>query len=372
MNKRLELKRDFEEGAQSNAGQSAGPVGSFDGWIKLYDILRLLIQKRLFVATFTLAVMVGAITLTLLIPNEYDSYASILPSGQSDKLADLKTLTGIGTSRTDENSSELFPTIIRSHLLINSLIDESFTFEDGTRNLTMTLGEYFEENNRDKLLGELDDIISVKSNKKTGVISVKVRTEYPAFSQLILTRLLSELENFNLHKRRSRGKENATYLARQMKTKKDELREAEEQLESFRRLNRNWAISSNPDILLNLGRLERQVEVKTGTYLFLARELEAAKFDAQKDVPIVRILDKPTLPTTKATPQRATTVALSTVMAFLLSLTIVAGSETLRRLKNGPEQTSYASYREDLALAFPRMNRLLTKNVGREKEKAVL
>lgn len=372
MYKRLELKRNSSEGTDTAASKSAASERNFDNWIKLYDLLRLLIQKRLFVTTFTLGVAVVALTVTLLIPNKYDSYASILPSGQSDKLADLKSLTGIGTSKTDENSSELFPSIIRSHLLKVSLIERPFTFEDKAKSRTLTLSEYFAENNRDNLLRKLDGIISVKSNKKTGVISVKVRTEYPALSQKILSRLLSELENFNLHKRRSRGKENATYLARQMSQKKDELRNAEERLENFRKLNRNWASSNNPDILLNLGRFEREVEVKTGTYLFLSRELEAAKFDAQKDVPIVRILDKPTFPTTKASPQRTTTVAVATVMAFLIALTIVGGTETLRRLKNGPEKTAYASYRDDLAQAFPRMNRLLTRESGREKEEVAL
>jgi len=91
-----------------------------------------------------------------------------------------------------------------------------------------------------------------------------------------------------------------------------------------------------------------------------------AKLDAQKDVPIVRILDAPSLPTVKSGPKRASMIVIITVMAFFTIFLIVVIMEAVRRQKNSIWQDSYMACREDFSRAFPRTSRLI--EISKSKE----
>jgi len=263
MTRRIAFKH-VNDNVNDNVERMDSPDGSS---IDIFGIARLLIQKRRLIVTFTVGVMFVAASIFFMIPDRFESIATILPSGQTDKFSELKNLTGFGMAASSENSSELFPSIIKSHLVNNILIDRNFTFEQDGESRTITLAGYFDEDNPDKLRKRVDEITSVHKDKKTGVITVKVETEYAGFSQEVLKTYLDELENFNLHRRRSQGKENAAYLSKQVDKRAKDLALVEKELEEFRSINRNWATSNNPQILSNLGRLERNVQVLAGAYL---------------------------------------------------------------------------------------------------------
>lgn len=361
MSRRIAFKQannDKEQMRDTAGADSMTPVVPMSD---VFELARLLIKKRKLIVTFTLGVALATTSVLFLIPNRFESRATILPSGQTDKFSELKNLTGLGMAAADENSSEIFPSIIESDLVKSALMDKTFSFKEAGAVKTLTLSEYFDEDNPDKLSARLDKITSVNRNKKTGIITLTAETKYAGLSQEILKTYLTELENFNLHKRRSRGKENAGYLSRQVEQKIQKLSAAEKELEEFRSLNRNWASSSNPMILSNLGRLERDVQVATGVYLYLTKELEAAKLDAQKDVPIVRILDRPSLPTIKSGPKRLLTTAVGTLMAFLIILFLITISHIIKRQTAGAEQVSYQACRDDFTEAFPWASRLISR-----------
>ena len=361
MRKRITLEEagDHIQGGMMRANTPSASQGS---WIKIFDVARLFLLKRYFVIGVTASVMLLAAGYMLLKPNLYESSATVLPSGTIDRMAELKSLAGLGgLTATDENSSELFPSIIRSHLVKDAVLNRTYTWSAGDRTHTVRPAEYFDTDNPDELRAELAGITNIHRDKKTGVITVRVRTEYPQLSQQMLQACLTELEDFNLNKRRSQGKVNAVYLARQLDKKMAELQKAEVLLQQFQRVNRDWAITSDPEILTELTRMQRDVEIRSKTYLFLTQEYEVAKLDAQKDIPIVRILDQPSLPTKKVAPKRALTVAVATVMAFIFSVMAVIIGEVFRRVKDGPEQDSYRAFRSDFSRTFPRANRVLAR-----------
>jgi len=361
VSKRITLE-DAGDHIQGGMMRANTPSASQGSWIKIFDVARLFLLKRYFVLGITASVMLATAGWMLLKPNLYESTATILPSGATDRLADLKSLAGLGgLTATDENSSELFPSIISSHLVMDAVLNRTYIWSAGDRTYTARPAEYFDTDDPDELRVELARAMNVHRDKKTGVITVQVRTEYPQLSQQMLQACLTGLEDFNLNKRRSQGKVNAAYLARQLAEKKAELQEAEIQLQQFQKVNRDWAVTSDPEILTELARMQRDVEIKSKTYLFLTQEYEVAKLDAQKDIPIVRILDQPGLPTKKVAPKRALTVAVATVMAFIASVMAVMVGEIFRRMKDGPEQESYRAFRSDFSRTFPRANRVLAR-----------
>ncbi len=239
------------------------------------------------------------------VPAKFCSYASILPSGKGDNLSLLKEMTGLAGLGTEnnENSSALYPQILNSRQIRESVLNNVYSF--GTPIQTgVTLKEYFGTTINEHLLRNLDNITSIDLDKNTGLITISVETEYPELSQAIVQRYLAELEDYNINRRKSSARERVKYLKRESAERETELRQAEDDLEQYQMANRNWDMTSDPGILSNLNRKKREILTKTETYLFLKNQYELAKLEAQKDIPIVRILDNPSLPLIKSGPQR--------------------------------------------------------------------
>lgn len=335
--------------------------------IDLFALTGLFVKRKKWIAVTVGAVVLMVMVIMLLLPNKYKSTATILPSGAVDKMSGLKELAGFGSfPSTDENSSELFPVILRSHLIRDAVLNKEYSFTHQSKPMTLTLAKYFNQDNPDKLREALTRITSVSMDKKNGVISVTVETKYPKFSRDILNQYLGELETFNLHKRRSRAKDNAQYLARQLKEMQRELEQAEDSLEQFQLVNRDWAVSSDPAITKMLSRQQRDIEVKSKTYLFLRQEYEITKLDAQKDVPIVRILDRPSLPTKKSGPHRGLAIVVCGMASLFATLFFIVVFEALKKRSTGPDRESYQILTKDLQRTFPRVTRLVTRRAREE------
>ncbi|MCP4650275.1 MAG: hypothetical protein GY853_09395, partial [PVC group bacterium] len=232
-----------------------------------------------------------------LVPEKYCSHASILPSGKGDDLSVLKEMAGLSGLglENNENSSVLYPKILNSRQIKEAVINYNYSTSFPTQNET-TLKEYFGTTINEYLLSKLDKITSIDSDSKTGLITIAVETEYPELSQAIVQRYLAELEDYNINRRKSSASERVKYLKRESAERETELMQAEDDLEQFQMANRNWNMTSDPGILAELNRKKREIMAKSETYLFLKNQYDLAKLEAQKDIPIVRILDNPSLP----------------------------------------------------------------------------
>jgi len=323
--------------------------------INLYDLSSLLLRRKKLISYTVGTVMVLAAAGLLLIPNHYQSTATILPTGNSDRFSELKSLAGIGNlTGQDENSSDLFPEILQSRQVGENVLDETYRYFDDDNLVESTLAEYFDQDDPDLLLENLRRVTSVHKDSKTGVISIAVDTKTPGLSRAVLQKYLAELEAFNHHKRKSQARDNEHYLARELERSKSELTKAEDSLRLFEMTNRDWNMTSNPEVLTRLGRLKRDVEIKNQAYLYLSQEYEVAKLDAQKDVPIVRLLDRPSLPTQKSWPKRALMLTLITMMTLFFTIAGVVIYEAIRRRAAGDDRQSAEQLKTEIERAFPR------------------
>jgi uncharacterized protein involved in exopolysaccharide biosynthesis len=327
--------------------------------ISLFELARLLIRKRMILTVTVGAVMMLTAVIMFLIPNKYMSTASILPSGKNDKLSALKELTGMGNfpSISEDNSSLLFPEILKSNQIKEGVFAKEYTFTHDSQPKSLSLKEYFGEDNPELLNQEFDKITSVYMEKKTGLIKISVETEYPELSQAVLSQMLTELDNFNLYKRRSQARNNERYLARELAGRDTELKAAEEKLEEFQNVNRDWDNSSDPEIQKTIMQLKRDIEIKTRAYLFLQEQHELAKLDAQKDVPVVILLDTPSLPILKSGPPRTLSIILSGIAAFFAAFFYLFIADSLRRNRNNVSSQEWQSLGSDLKEVLPFLKR---------------
>jgi hypothetical protein len=158
--------------------------------INLFAVARLLIRKRRFMAAMVFGVIAVTATYLFLQPNLYTSEATILPTGKSTPgVSALKSLVGLAASlpSSDENSSALFPVVLRSNLIVDAILNRQYLFREGAVSRSLNLSEYFSQDNPDRLRKNLRDITTVRSDKQTGEIYVRVETANPGLSRAVLT-----------------------------------------------------------------------------------------------------------------------------------------------------------------------------------------
>jgi|GEM_PF-621408 len=326
--------------------------------LSAFDMLGLLFKRRKLIATIVAVVAIPALALLMLMPNRYTSSATVLPTVATDKFAELKNLAGFGTySANAENSSELFPTILRSRRVIDSVTSTYYEIDGESQ--AIRLADYLSEDNPDKLRAKVAGLTSVATDKRTGVVTVAVETEIPELSRKMLETYLAALEHYNLHDRTSRAKGNEKYLEREVKLREKEVATAEAALRDYRLKNRNWANTSNPEIITEHGKLEREAEIKTSGFVYLSREYEIARIETQKDLPIVNLLDAPSTPTTKSGPYRLSMLLAISATALLLGIVVALVLEGIERKARSPENESFDRLVNNVRESFPRTSRLI-------------
>jgi len=325
------------------------------------ELGRSFIARRRLIAIAVGAIMIVAAVVMMLTPNQYTSHASILPSGNRTELSGLMDLAGtfgLGTSSgaASENSSALYPSILRSNHVLDAVLAREFPTLREEQDGLGHLATYFDHDDRNQLRAALREATSVRADKKLGIVSIEVQTEHPRLSQAVLAAYLADLEDYLSVKRKTQARQNVAYLTDQIAERGADLSSSEDKLGEFMAVNRNWYTSSNPDLQTKLGRLKRDVTIKATTYQLLSEQLELARLEAQKSIPIVRILDEPSLPTFKSGPRRIVTVLFAGLsMLLILTAWIFLRHLTLQADNRGRIHV----LRDELCDAFPRSSRVL-------------
>jgi len=318
---------DIDAYQSSSKLDDAPPSRSFqcDLEINPIEFVRLLKKKRRLIAAVAVGVMTLTAVVMVLTPNRYCSSASILPSGSRDNLSGLMDLAGqfsvVGVGAPDQNSSALYPSILRSDLVRDGVLCKRYEIGSRRGRDVVLLADYFGTADPSELRAALSGVTAIGEDKKLGIIRLAVETTTPQLSQGIASEYLTQLETYLRLKRRSQARENESYLTEQQTSRGAELERAEDSLQQFMNVNRNWNTSSDPQLQTELARWKREIERHAKTYLLLSQQLELARLEAQKDIPIVRVLDEPSLPTQKSGPRRAFTTLLTGCLALLTTLT---------------------------------------------------
>lgn len=326
----------------------------------LFDVAGSLLRHKRLITVSTFAVGLLACVIILLVPSQFMSRSTLLPSGSVDQLSELRSLAGLGGgSISDENSSELFPTILRSRQVSEAVLKRTYEVETDGKAVIVSLPEYLGTANPDELMNRLSALVQIIRDQRTGLIDLRVTTSRAALSQAINRAYLDELELYVRHKRRSQAGETALYLETQAADKRRELASAEQALQDFKSVNRGWAATSDPEVATIIGRLQRDVDLLNAAYVYLRQELEAARLTAQKDIPVVRILDSPSLPTLRSAPRRTMTVILASAFWCFGICTVLALHAFLRSQQRRRRLESYERFLEQVSLSFPRAARLI-------------
>lgn len=300
-------------------------------------LLPLLRYKRM---TYTIVstTLVFTLIYCLLIPNWYTSTATILPTSGGSGLSGLSSFAGsladlgLGAMmQADENSSAMFPKILKSRYLSDKILDRTFQFNYNGKAYNMTFDQYIAQENRDKAIEKLNKLVSIATDKSTGVLKLSVITEYPELSAQVVNAYLEELNDYNVNHRQSNAQENKNFIQGRLAEVSDELKTAEENLKEFQIQNRNYASSSDPSLRQEYTKLQREATIKESVMLELTKRYELARVDAAKDLPIVRVIDKGSVPLVKTKPSRTIIMFMALLGSLFASALLSLWFEIIRK-----------------------------------------
>jgi uncharacterized protein involved in exopolysaccharide biosynthesis len=232
---------------------------------------------------------------------------------------------------TDDNSSVLFPRILESRLVGLDVLNSKYHVKVGGQAKESTLYEYFQAADVDGALLGLSMLRAFDVDKETGLVTVSVTTEDPTLSAQVANRFVDALEQVNSDIRKQTATQNASFVSHELIETRRELSAAEERLAQFKQQNMRIV---SPELELQQGRLERDVQLKSQIFITLANQEQLARVDEAKNLPIVRILDRAAEPTAPVPVPRVALLAAGLIVGTVLAGLAVAGVEFGQHLRD--------------------------------------
>ena len=144
-----------------------------------------------------------------------------------------------------------------------------------------------------------NNILTIEQkDKKNSIISLEVKSENELFSKVFCEQLLKETTLFYVQTLTKKSNINVEILQKQVDSLQQLLNKA---IEDVSLLNdKTYNLNTSKGILKS-SELKRQIDVQLSksVYLQLRSQLEQAKVNRQKEIPLVQIIDKPYLPLQK-------------------------------------------------------------------------
>ena len=262
--------------------------------------------------------------ITLLIPNTYVSEARILPadsrgSGGLGQMAAAAAAVGIAVPGQD-SSDAAFVDIVNSHWMWRKLLQEKYRFSTRFfyfgpwRERDETLYEYLDVKNMDRAMKKMKEVLTVKRDLKTKLLTLSAETQSPELSQLVVRKAVGILEDFIQVKSRTRGGNKAVFTAERLKEAQESYTLAERESMVFLNDHRNFATSNEPAVRMKGTRLENTLKLRQQVVTTLTLNSEQALLEEKNDMPILNLLDEGDVPIDKSYPPRSIIV----LMAMLL------------------------------------------------------
>jgi uncharacterized protein involved in exopolysaccharide biosynthesis len=294
-------------------------------------ILKLWNKRKKLLILNGAVLVVTLIFLLFIIKPYYESSVVILPEygSKSNMLSQLSGLAALAGVRVGElAATEIYQNLLQSESVMAPVIYSRYLTKEYPDSVNLI--EYFEFDTKDKNpeiqkrkrfleLSELltKALISTDIDRMTKILSVKVTMPEAQLSADVVNKLVASLDFYIRTKRKSYAGEQRYYLEKRVEQIKDSLTICENKLKDFREQNK--MITQSPNLLLEQGRLMRNVEIRQNVYIELNKQLELTKIDEIKDTPILNIKEIAQNPIIKAGPKRANILILIIFFSFLAS-----------------------------------------------------
>ena len=322
-----------------------------DDEVSLWTYLNVLLRHRRLLVLLPLALGLVVGTALLLTPRQYTATASFVPQEATQPqagLGQLATQFGLTVARNTTSSPQFYAELLESNDLLREVATTTYRLPDDHA-FTGDLIEYLRirEPNRDEAIVEvvrrLRSMLSVNTDRLTGLVRLEVNTRSRALSVQIASRLLELLSDYNLRRRQTQGRAEREFAEQRLGEVRNDLTAAEQTLAQF--LARNRRVQDSPQLVAEEQRLERQVTLRQQVYLSLAQTYEAAKVEEVRNTPLLTVVERPD---SFVVPKERGTIKMS-ILAMLGGVFLAVGIAFFSEYVGRQRQAGYPGYEEFVA-----------------------
>ncbi|MCK4256046.1 hypothetical protein KAX35_04080 [candidate division WOR-3 bacterium] len=244
-------------------------------------------------------------------------------SGDISQLGNIASQFGLSPAEVGINSPLIYEKMLKSRELIDRVVQRKFY--DPREKEKKTLIEIYkidrEQDPEKQLFLAYRTLlratkVNIDNNSMTLSLSVNARDPYLAAD--IANAMVAELDQYNREILTIKATTNKEFIEGRVTETQAKLKEAEEELKRFRQENRR--IEDSPELLLQLGRLTRQVKLQEELFITLKREYELAKIQEIKDTPVIYTLGKARPPMEKSSPKRKLNVLIAAIISLIIGV----------------------------------------------------
>lgn len=315
-----------------------------------FPLIHLALDNARLLIGVPLAVAALAVVLGLVQGGQYTAWSSFKPQHDQPELGRLGGIAAqfgldMGGAMGGGESVDFYARLARSRTLLESVAAREYTTSSGrtAADLAEVYGIDVDGVERSRrTVRRLDRDLSVDTDINAGVVGIATRHRDRAIAEQLNRAILDEINRFNLERRQSQASSERQFVEAQVARARQDLAAAENALSEFMQSNRRY--EEWPQLRVEAGRLQRQVDLQQQVFTSLTQSLEQARLDEVRNTPVITVIDQP-----ERSAQRRRGLAARAVLGTILGLTIVLvyifGREYTRRLQREyPEE--YARVRK--------------------------
>jgi uncharacterized protein involved in exopolysaccharide biosynthesis len=275
------------------------------------DVLTMIARRWRLIFGGFVVVTVTTFVLLLLVPNEYTTQTTFIPSSKgAPNLGALGSLAlSFGVIPPGETGPKFYADLAKSdEILLKVLGSQGDSGDDGRLS---SHAEYVVINHirgrdslalRDATLRHLRRHVEVDFDPRTSVVVLRVTARDRALAVDIAWTILRALNDFNIHTLQTAARAQREFLERRVTAARRELALSQDSLRDFYTHNRRY--QESPGLVLRESGLRRTYELRQQNLVTLLNALEQARIDEVRDTPVLTTLDRPILPAKKSGPKR--------------------------------------------------------------------
>lgn len=281
-------------------GDTTSATAPADRVITPVTLANVLLRYRVLIVVLAGMAFVYVAATGLVRPRTYSAGGSFISQGNrgGSALAGLAAQLGVAVPPVDAgNSPAFYLDLLSSRTILRAVAESRFDFVSDTGRVVGTLDNILgvegdtPERRREATVNALRDAITSDLSQKSGVISFTVHARYAPLAYQIATRLLDELNRFNLERRQTQAAAERRFAQKRLTEVEGELRSAEDRMQGF--LQRNRAYTSSPDLVFEAERLQREIALRQQLFAAISQGLEQAKMEEVRDTPVITVVEQP-------------------------------------------------------------------------------
>ncbi|NUO65605.1 MAG: hypothetical protein HOQ11_05820 [Gemmatimonadaceae bacterium] len=297
--------------------------------------LRTLILAPIGIATL-------AVLYVLLVGRTYQADSSFTPessSGALQRMAGLAAQFGvaIGGGNTGE-SVDFYAELVRSRSILEDVVNARYVYHPkglfaGSDSIVGSLMDVYRsggntpEQRLNGAIRTLNANLAVRANPRSSIVRVSVVAPTAELAESINANLLKAVSDFNVAKRQTRAASEREFVAERLRLAREELQSSEAALENFLQGNRRY--QDAPQLMVQYGRLQRQVELRQQVANTLAQAFEQSRIEEVRNTPVITVVERPEGAARPARTLRQAAL-LGGLLGGILTLATVLGFEFLR------------------------------------------